>query len=133
MTIKLFCAVLASAAAMLLAASCAHPGRPGDGAKDVSARDVISWAHLDDALGAHVDSIACGEADGKAILADYVMVLNGRNMVQFVKTHGYRSFRGPLAVRKLATSMEVDVEITGKDGATLVITLFADKTMQGVG
>jgi hypothetical protein len=135
---KTFGAVLASAAAILLVAACTHPGRPAGvvtsaGSKSLSPQNVIAWAHLDDTLGAHVESIVCGEADGKAVLADYVMVLNGQEMVQFVKAHGYRSHRGPLAVRRRAMSMEVDVEITGKDGATLVISLFADGTMQGAG
>ena len=98
-----------------------------------SARDVISWAQLDNALGQHLDSIACGEADGRAILGDYVMVLNGREMVDFVKAHGYRGSHGPTATRKLRTALEVDVEITGNDGAKMTVTLQSDGTMQGVG
>ena len=104
-----------------------------DSLQSISAYDVMSWAHLDDALRYHLDQVGFGEADKKSILADYVIVLNGEEMVVFVRKHGYQSFRGPIAVRKRGTSLEVDVEITGKDGAKTIITLFADGTMQGVG
>ena len=104
-----------------------------DSSQGVSAYDVISWAHLDDALRYHLSQVGVAEADGQSILADYVVALNGKDMVKFVREHGYQSFRGPIAVRKRATSLEVDVEISGKDGAKTVITLFADGTMQGVG
>lgn len=101
--------------------------------KEFSARDVISWAHLDDTLDGHVDLIEVGEADGQSILAGYVTVWNGKEMVEFVKAHGYQSFRGPLDVKKNGRQLEVKVEITGKDGKTLVITLLADGGMQGAG
>jgi hypothetical protein len=38
-----------------------------------------------------------------------------------------------MALRKNRNSIEVDVEITGKDGAKAIMTLFADGTMHGVG
>lgn len=101
--------------------------------QNISANDVISWAHLDDVLRNHLDQVVVGEADGKSILADYVTVLDGHEMVVFVRQHGYQSFRGPIAVRKRGNAVEVDVEITGEQGAQTVITLYADGTMQGVG
>lgn len=138
---RMFAAV--SLAAGLLLAGCVAPGRPpatGDAGpltsadmKNFSAHDVVRWAHLDDLLGAHLDQIRCGEADGQAILADYVTVWNGREMVEFVRAHGYRSFRGPLSCRKNGSQLEVEVEITGRDGATLILTLLADGGLQGVG
>jgi hypothetical protein len=129
--------------AAMLASSCARHGRTPfaeatltgrtEARKGFSAHDVISWAHLDDMLSHHLDEIAVGSADGKSILADLVMVLDGEEMLNFVKAHGYASFRGPVAVRKRATALEVDVELTGKDGETIVITLFSDGTAQGAG
>jgi len=99
----------------------------------ISAQDVISWAHLDDTLRHHLDRIGTGEADGKAILADYVLVQNGSEIAAFIRQHGYQSFRGPMTVRKRGSSLEVDVEITGTDGAKTTMILYADGTMQGVG
>lgn len=130
-------------AAGLLLAGCTVTGRPpaaGDAGPltsadtmSFSAHDVVRWAHLDDQLGAHPDQIRCGEADGRAILADYVTVWNGREMVAFVRAHGYRSFRGPLSCRRNGAQLEVEVEITGRDGATLILALLADGGLQGIG
>jgi hypothetical protein len=101
--------------------------------RSISPYDVISWAHLDDVLRHHLDQVVVGEADGKSILADYVTVINGHEMVAFARKHGYQSFRGPIAVRKQGDSLEVDVEIMGEQGSKTVITLYADGTMQGAG
>lgn len=126
----------ALAALTLLAAACARiapPHAPLGNAKGFSAGDVIAWAHLDAALGGNPDALSVGAADGQCLVADRVMVWNGRDMVDFVKAHGYRSHRGPVAVRETPSQLLVDVEITGADGATLVITLKSDGHPQGRG
>jgi hypothetical protein len=144
MTLKLTKkSIIMGALTVLLTAlsSCRHGSSLGTRAEvltsesihDISAHDVISWAHLDDTLRYHLDRVGVGEADGKSILADYVIVQNGGEIVAFVRKHGYQSFVGPMAVRKNRNSIEVDVEITGKDGAKAIMTLFADGTMHGVG
>ena len=101
--------------------------------KTPTAYDVISWAHLDDKIKNHLEDLVPGEADGKSIIGEYVMVLNGNEMFDFVKAHGYRSFLGPIEVRKQERAIEVDVKIIGADGATIIITLFADGGMMGIG
>ena len=65
------------------------------------ARDVIVEAHLDDRLANRIDELdrQTGRADGKLPLTDYVRVENGRELVDFVRKHGYRSFHGPVAVQ----------------------------------
>ena len=61
-----------------------------------------------------------GRADGKLALSDYVMVLNGRELVDFVRDHGYKSFRGPVEIRKWPRGrLQVVVRVTGKDGKTV--------------
>lgn len=144
MTLKLMTrSLIISALILLLAAIYAYQCGPSAGPRaevltsgsfhGISAYDVISWAHLDDILRHHLDQIESGEADGKCILAEYVIVQNGAEITAFIREHGYQSFRGPMTVRKRGTSMEVDVEITGRDGAKTLMILFADGTMQGVG
>lgn len=94
---------------------------------------VYAWAQLDENLGKPAGELEYGQADGRAILGDKVMVLNGEEMVRFVRTHGYLRAEGIVAVRHLHTATEIDVVIVGRDGARLTLTLQADGNPQGVG
>ena len=102
-------------------------------ARPPNAQAVILEAHLDDNLHNHLDILAPGEADGRMMLTDYVMVENGKDLYDFVKKHGYQGFRGPVGIRKGKTRLEVAVEITAPDGARMVAWLSYDGTRQGCG
>jgi hypothetical protein len=97
------------------------------------AGQVVAWADLDNALGKHLNEIKYGEADGVAILGDYVLVGNAAEMVQFVRNHGYAKQRGIIRLRETNSTFYVDVEIEGKDGQTLRVLLQSDGTEQGKG
>ncbi len=98
-----------------------------------TAGQVVAWADLDNALGKHLNEIKYGEADGVAILGDYVLVGNAAEMVKFVREHGYTKQRGIIRLRETDTTFYVDVEIEGKDGETLRVLLQSDGTEQGKG
>lgn len=101
-----------------------------------SARDIILEAHLDDRLANRIDELdrRTGQADGKLSLSDYVMVLNGRELVDFVRGHGYKSFRGPVEIRKWPRGrLQVVVRVIGKDGKTVDAILESDGSVQGAG
>lgn len=101
-----------------------------------SAREIILEAHLDDRLANRIDELdrQTGQADGKLALSDYVMVLNGRELVDFVRGHGYKSFRGPVEIRKWPRGrLQVVVRVTGKDGKTVDAVLESDGNVQGAG
>lgn len=101
-----------------------------------SAREIILEAHLDDRLANRIDELdrQTGRADGKLALSDYVMVLNGRELVDFVRDHGYKSFRGPVEIRKWPRGrLQVVVRVTGKDGRTVDAILESDGSVQGAG
>ncbi len=100
------------------------------------ARDIIVEARLDDRLANRLDELdgATGKADGKLALTDYVMVENGRELVDFVRRHGYRSFHGPVEIRKWPQGrVQVVVRVTGKDGRTVDAVLESDGSVQGAG
>ena len=100
------------------------------------AREILLEAHLDDRLANRIDELdrEAGQADGKLALGDYVMVLNGRELVDFVRGHGYRSFRGPVEIRKWPRGrLQVVVRVTGRDGQTFDALLESDGKVQGAG
>lgn len=100
------------------------------------ARDVIVEAHLDDRLANRIDELdrQTGQADGKLPLTDYVTVENGRELVDFVRKHGYRSFHGPVEIRKWPQGrIQVVVRVKGKDGKTVDAILESDGSVQGAG
>lgn len=101
-----------------------------------SAREIILEAHLDDRLANRIDELdrQTGRADGKLALSDYVMVLNGRELVDFVRDHDYKSFRGPVEIRKWPRGrLQVVVRVKGKDGRTVDAVLESDGSVQGAG
>lgn len=98
-----------------------------------SSEQVLAWAQLDVRLGRHSAELTYGQADGKAVLGDRVLVLNGEAMVCFVRAHGYARAENILEVRRLSTATEVDVIIVGKDGARMTLTLQSDGSPQGSG
>ena len=102
-------------------------------ARPPTAQSVILEAHLDDNLRNHLDILAPGEADGRLLLTDYVMVENGKELYEFVKKHGYQGFRGPVGIRKGKSRLEVAVEIAAPDGTKMVAWLGYDGLRQGCG
>lgn len=98
-----------------------------------SGEQVLAWARLDVNLGSGSESLTFGQADGRSILGDRVLVLNGEEMVRFVRTHGYARAEGITSVRRMHTATEIDVVIIGRDGARLKLTLQSDGKAQGSG
>ena len=103
------------------------------GERSFSAGDVVTWAQLDDHFRDRTAKLEVGQADGKALLGRLVMLENGAEAADFLKAHGCAQISGPIGVRKLPTSLEVEVEITGKDGQKLVLILKSDGTPAGEG
>lgn len=93
---------------------------------------VLTWAQLDQTL-ANPSKLQVGQADGQAILGDYVTLLNGADAKNFLRQHGYAKALRTLAVRRTQSTIEIDLEIEGKDGAKTTLTLKADGGKQGVG
>jgi hypothetical protein len=62
-----------------------------------------------------------------------VTLENGAEAADFLKAHGCAQISGPTGVRKLPTALEVEVELTGKDGQKLVLILKSDGTPAGEG
>ena len=117
-----------------------HRGTPAElstlrttGEKSFSVGDVMTWAQLDDTFLDRSAKLEVGAADGKAVLGRLVILENGAEAVAFLKAHGCARISGPIGVRKLPTALEVDVELTGKDGQKLVLTLKSDGTPAGEG
>ena len=104
-----------------------------EGEKLFSAGDVVSWAQLDDTFLDRSAKLEVGAADGKTLLGRLVMLENGAEAADFLNTHGCAQISGPKGVRKLQTALEVEVELTGKDGQKLILILKSDGTPQGVG
>lgn len=103
------------------------------GARSFSAGDVVTWAQLDDTFLDRSAKLAVGQADGKALLGRLVLLENGAEAAAFLQAHGCAQVSGPVGVRKLATALEVDVVITGKDGQRLTLSLRSDGTPAGEG
>jgi hypothetical protein len=98
-----------------------------------SAGDVVTWAQLDDHFRDRTAKLEVGQADGKTLLGRLVMLENGAEAADFLKAHGCAQISGPKGVRKLPTALEVEVEITGKDGQKLILILKSDGTPAGEG
>ena len=98
-----------------------------------SVGDVVTWAQLDDYFRDRTVKLAVGQADGKALLGRLVMLENGAEATEFLTAHGCAQISGPTGVRKLPTALEVDIEITGKDGTKLILILKSDGRPAGEG
>jgi len=103
------------------------------GERGFSAGDVVTWAQLDDTFLDRSAKLEVGAADGKTVLGRLVLLENGAEAAAFLKAHGCAQLSGPVGVRKLPTALEVDVELTGKDGQKLILKLKSDGTPAGEG
>jgi hypothetical protein len=103
------------------------------GEKSFSAGDVVTWAQLDDTFLDRSAKLEVGAADGKALLGRLVMLENGTEAAAFLKAHGCAQISGPIGVRKLPTALQVDIELTGKNGQKLILILTSDGTPAGEG
>ena len=104
-----------------------------NGGRGFTAGDVVTWAQLDDHFRDQTVKLAVGQADGKALLGRLVMLENAADAAGFLKAHGCARISGPIGVRKLPTALQVDVELTGKDGQKLILILTSDGTPAGEG
>jgi len=104
-----------------------------NGDKPFSAGDVITWAQLDDTFLDRTAKLEVGAADGKALLGRLVLLENGAEAADFLKAHGCSQISGPIGVRQLPSALQVDVELTGKDGQKLILILTSDGTPAGEG
>lgn len=113
---------------LALAACC-----PDNALPPFSANDVVAWAELDTSLGG-AEPPAYGKADGKTVLGNRVMVLNGEALHRFIKAHGYGGHGRPLRMRRAGPgTLDVELDIRGRDGATLRVILRSDGGPQGAG
>ena len=103
------------------------------GNRSFSAGDVVTWAQLDDHFRDRTVKLEVGQADGKALLGRLVMLENGAETAAFLKAHGCAQISGPIGVRKLPSALQVDIELTGKDGEKLILILTSDGTPAGEG
>ena len=103
------------------------------GERPFSAGDVVTWAQLDDTFRDRTAPLEVGAADGKTLLGRLVLLENGAEAAAFLKAHGCAQVSGPIGVRKLPTALQVDIELTGKDGQKLIIILTSDGTPAGEG
>ena len=103
------------------------------GGRGVTAGDVVTWAHLDDHFRDRTAKLEVGQADGQALLGRLVMLENAADAADFLKAHGCTQISGPIGVRKRPTALEVEVELTGKDGKKLILILKSDGTPAGEG
>jgi len=104
-----------------------------NGGRGFAAGDVVTWAQLDDHFCDQTVKLAVGQADGKALLGRLVLLENGAEAAEFLKAHGCAQISGPIGVRKLPSALQVDVELTGKDGQKLILILTSDGTPAGEG
>ncbi len=104
-----------------------------NGARSFTAGDVVTWAQLDDHFRDQTVKLAVGQADGQALLGRLVLLENGAEAADFLQAHGCAQISGPIGVRKLPTALEVEVELTGKDGKKLILILKSDGTPAGEG
>ena len=103
------------------------------GNRSFSAGDVVTWAQLDDHFRDQTVKLSVGQADGKALLGRLVMLENGAETAAFLKAHGCAQISGPIGVRKLPSALQVDIELTGKDGEKRILILTSDGTPAGEG
>ena len=85
--------------ALLALVGCQAPAttaaRPSD---RLTPEQVLTWAQLDQTL-ANPRKLAVGQADGQAVLGEYVTLLNGAETKRFLRKHGYAKTQRTLAVR----------------------------------
>lgn len=98
-----------------------------------TAEQVLGWANLEMNLGRHPERLDHGLADGRSILGDKVMVLNGEDMVRFVRAHGYVAHKGIVASQRTGSTMTIHVPVVGQDGAQMILQLESDGETQGQG
>ena len=98
----------------------------------LTSEQVIAWADLPTNLARPEHLIVC-QADGRGVLGDYVTLLNGAEAKDFLVKHGYAKNLRIVAVRRTRSTIEVDLEISGKDGAQGLLMLYADGGKQGEG
>jgi hypothetical protein len=103
------------------------------GERSFSAGDVVTWAQLDDTFLDRSAKLEVGAADGKTLLGRLVMLENGEDAAAFLKAHGCAQISGPIGVRKLTSALQVDIELTGKNGQKLILILTSDGTPVGEG
>ena len=103
------------------------------GGRGFTAGDVVTWAQLDDHFRDQSVKLAVGAADGKAMLGRLVLLENAAEAAAFLKSHGCAQVSGPIGVRRLPSALQVDVELTGKDGQKLILILTSDGTPAGEG
>ena len=103
------------------------------GERGFTAGDVVTWAQLDDHFRDQTVKLSVGQADGKALLGRLVILENGAETAAFLKAHGCAQISGPIGVRKLPSALQVDIELTGKDGEKLILILTSDGTPAGEG
>jgi hypothetical protein len=103
------------------------------GERGFSAGDVVTWAQLDDHFRDRTAKLEVGQADGKTLLGRLVILENGAEAADFLKAHGCAQISGPIGVRKLPSALQVDIELTGKDGQKLILILKSDGTPAGEG
>ena len=103
------------------------------GGRGFTAGDVVTWAQLDDHFRDQSVKLAVGQADGKALLGRLVLLENAAEAAAFLKSHGCAQVSGPIGVRRLPSALQVDIELTGKDGQKLILILTSDGTPAGEG
>jgi hypothetical protein len=103
------------------------------GGRGFTAGDVVTWAQLDDHFRDRTAQLEVGQADGQALLGRLVMLENAAEAADFLKAHGCAQISGPIGVRRRPTALEVEVELTGKDGKKLILILKSDGTPAGEG
>jgi hypothetical protein len=103
------------------------------GGRGFTAGDVVTWAQLDDHFRDQSVKLAVGQADGKALLGSLVLLENAAEAADFLKAHGCAQISGPIGVRRLPSALQVDVELTGKDGQKVILILTSDGTPAGEG
>lgn len=103
------------------------------GGRSFSAGDVITWAQLDDTFLDRTAKLEVGAADGKTLLGRLVLLENAAEAAAFLQAHGCAQVAGPTGVRQLPTALQVDVELTGKDGQKLILILTSDGAPAGEG
>ena len=108
-------------------------GLRSNGGRGFTAGDVVTWAQLDDHFRDQSVKLAVGQADGKALLGRLVLLENAAEAADFLKAHGCAQISGPIGVRRLPSALQVDVELTGKDGQKVILILTSDGTPAGEG
>ena len=103
------------------------------GGRGFTAGDVVTWAQLDDHFRDQTVKLVVGQADGKALLGRLVLLENGAEAADFLRAHGCAQIAGPIGVRQLPSALQVDVELTGKDGHNVILILTSDGTPAGEG